>query len=58
MYKNRAGLDGRLSAATWAYKIATNKLIDHRKNSWNKIGYHSGFVEKNPATTQTLKGWS
>ncbi len=48
MYKNRAGFQERSSVATWAYKIATNKLIDRRRSFWVKVNSDSALMEKIP----------
>lgn len=48
MYTHRASFQGRCSPATWAYKIATNKLIDRRRNAWGKVNVDSQMVEDTP----------
>jgi len=45
MYAHRASFQGRCSPATWAYKIATNKLVDRRRNAWSKVDADSEHVE-------------
>lgn len=48
MYTHLDSFQGRSSVATWAYKIATNKFIDHRRNAWAKVATDSERMEKIP----------
>ena len=48
MYTHRTSFQGRCSPATWAYKIATNKLIDRRRNAWDKVNIDSQVLEATP----------
>lgn len=46
MYTHLPSFQGRSSLSTWAYKIATNKLIDHHRNHWGKINVDSELLER------------
>lgn len=51
MYAHRASFQGRCSPATWAYKIATNKLIDRRRNAWSKVHTDVHLAETTPSSS-------
>lgn len=48
MYTHRHSFQGRSSVATWAYRIATNKWIDHSRRAWNKVRFDSPFIQRAP----------
>lgn len=48
MYENRTSFEGRSSLATWAYRIATNKVIDKNRSAWSKADSDSRLLETVP----------
>ncbi len=50
MYQNHTTFEGRSSLATWAYRIATNKVIDSSRSAWSKTDTDSRLLEIVPDT--------